>query len=153
MISERKTNFSFQIKPKTGWEIRETAQKLAVGLTFDLSHGAQVLLKAVVKLGIGDGLEVTGVNTPRGRRVAAFAHAGVVAQAALVQVRVSQGVLRRNALGLEVRHNQDLRKCHRPHALRRRGGKGCEEEGLTGSKTSILQRRWTASWVAWLDSV
>lgn len=25
--------------------------------------------------------------------------------------------------------------------------------GLTGSNTSILQRRWTASWVAWLDSV
>lgn len=77
-----------------------------MALTFDLSHGAQVLLKAVVELGIGDGLEVTGVNTPGGRGVAAFTHAGVVAQAALVQVRVSQGVLGRNPLGLEVKHKR-----------------------------------------------
>lgn len=114
MISEGKTSFSVQLKPKTGWKNRE---RQLGGLTFDLSHGAQVLLKAVVKLGIGDGLEVTGVNTPRGRRVAAFTHAGVVAQATLVQVRVSQGVLRRNALGLEVKHNRDLGNCQRAHAL------------------------------------
>lgn len=108
MISEKKTDFSFQLKPKTGWRNRELGAPLPVALTFDLSHGAQVLLKAVVKLWIGDGLEVTGVNTPGGRSVAAFAHAGVVAQAALVQVRVSQGVLRRNPLGLEVKGNRDL---------------------------------------------
>lgn len=101
------------MKPKEGGETRTTAQRLPEGLTFDLSHGAQVLLKAVVKLGVGDGLKVTGVNTPGGCGVAALTHAGVVAQAPLVQVRVRQGVLRRNALGLEVRHNEGLRKCER----------------------------------------
>lgn len=101
------------MKPKEGGEIRATAQRLPEGLTFDLSHGAQVLLEAVVKLGVGDGLEVTGVNTPGGGGVAAFTHAGVVAQAPLVQVWVRQGVLRRNALGLEGRHNQGLRKGER----------------------------------------
>lgn len=82
---------------------------LAVALTFDLSHRAEVLLEAVVELGISDGLKVTGVDAPRGCGVAAFTHAGVVAQATLVQVRVSQGVLRRNPLGLEVENNRDLR--------------------------------------------
>lgn len=81
---------------------------LAVALTFDLSHRAEVLLEAVVELGIGDGLKVTGVDASRGCGVAAFTHAGVVAQATLVQVRVSQGVLRRNPLGLEVENNRDL---------------------------------------------
>lgn len=67
-------------------------------LTFDLSHRAQVLLKAIVKLGISDRLEVTGVNPAGGCGVAAFAHARVVAQPPLVQVRVSQGILRRDPL-------------------------------------------------------
>lgn len=65
----------------------------AAELTFDLPHRAQVLLKAIVELGVGDRLEVAGVNTAGGCGVAAFAHAGVVAQPALVQVRVGQGVL------------------------------------------------------------
>lgn len=82
---------------------------LAVALTFDLSHRAEVLLEAVVELGISDGLKVTGVDASRGCGIAAFTHAGVVAQATLVQVRVSQGVLRRNPLGLEVENNRDLR--------------------------------------------
>lgn len=62
--------------------------------TFDLSHRAQVLLKAIIKLGISDRLKVTGVNTARGCGVAAFAHACVVPQSTLVQVGVSQGILR-----------------------------------------------------------
>lgn len=64
--------------------------------TFDVSYRAQVLLKAIVKLGISDRLKVAGVNPARGRGVAAFAHAGVVAQPSLVQVRVSQGIFRRD---------------------------------------------------------
>lgn len=75
-------------------------------LTFDLSHSAQVLLEAIVKLGGRDRLEVTGVNPAGGRGVAAFAHAGVVAQPTFVQVRVSQGVLRRDPLGLETKHTR-----------------------------------------------
>lgn len=43
-----------------------------------MSHRAQVLLKAIIKLGISDRLKVAGVNPARGRGVAAFAHAGVV---------------------------------------------------------------------------
>lgn len=65
---------------------------------FDLSHRAQVLLKAIIKLGISDGLKVTGVNTAGGCGVAAFAHACVVAESTLVQVRVSQGILCWNPL-------------------------------------------------------
>lgn len=61
---------------------------------FDLPHRAEILLKVIVKLGISDGLEVAGVHASGGGGVAAFAHAGVVAQATLVQVRVGQGVLR-----------------------------------------------------------
>lgn len=49
-------------------------------LTFDLSHRAQVLLEAIVKLRISDRLKVTGVNPARGCGVAALAHARVVAQ-------------------------------------------------------------------------
>lgn len=65
---------------------------------FDLSHRAQVLLKAIIKLGIGDRLEVAGVNTARGCCVAAFAHARVVTQSTLVQVWMSQRVLGWNPL-------------------------------------------------------
>lgn len=63
-----------------------------------MSHRAQVLLKAIIKLGISDRLKVAGVNPARGRGVAAFAHAGVVSQPALVQVRVCQSVFRRDPL-------------------------------------------------------
>lgn len=63
-----------------------------------MSHRAQVLLKAIIKLGISDGLKVAGVNPAGGRGVAALAHAGVVTQPALVQVRVCQSVLRRDPL-------------------------------------------------------
>lgn len=89
---------------------RHPLDTATLGLTFDLSHRAEVLLKAVVKLGVGDGLKITGVDASRGRGVAAFTHAGVVAQAALVQVGVSQGVLRRNPLGLHVKHSRHLRQ-------------------------------------------
>lgn len=65
---------------------------------FDLPDGAQVFLEAVVKLGVRDGFEVTGVDSARGGGVAALAHTGVVPQPALVQVRVSQRVLCRNTL-------------------------------------------------------
>lgn len=67
-------------------------------LTFDMSHRAQVLLKAIIKLGISDRLKVAGVNPARGRGVAAFAHAGVVTQPALIQVGVCQSVFRRDPL-------------------------------------------------------
>lgn len=62
-------------------------------LTFDLSDGGQILLEAVVELGVGDRLEVAGVDAARGGGVAALTHTGVVPQSALVQVGVGQGIL------------------------------------------------------------
>lgn len=53
-----------RLRSPTAKDRTENSGPPPLGLTFDLSHGAQVLLKAVVELGIGDGLEVTGVNAP-----------------------------------------------------------------------------------------
>lgn len=69
-----------------------------------MSHRAQVLLKAIVELGISDRLKVACVNPARGRGVAAFAHAGVVTQSTLVQVWVCQGVFCRDPLWLAAEH-------------------------------------------------
>ncbi len=69
-------------------------------LTFDLPNWRQVLLKTIVKLGVGDRLKVTGVDAARGSGVAAFAHAGVVPQTPLIQIRVCQCVLCRDPLRL-----------------------------------------------------
>lgn len=85
----RTDNYSFFFFLFINSNTKHTSDKL----TFDLSHRAQVLLKAIIKLGISDGLKVTGVNTAGGCGVAAFAHACVVAESTLVQVRVSQGIL------------------------------------------------------------
>lgn len=60
--------------------------------TFSLPHRQQTVLVAVAERPLGDRLEVAGVNSPAGNRVAALTHAGVVAQAPFVQVRVGEGV-------------------------------------------------------------
>lgn len=57
---------------------------------------------------LGDGLEVAGVDPPTGDGVAALAHTGVVAQPALVQVRVGQRVAARDPLGLDTNNHTSL---------------------------------------------
>lgn len=199
---------------------------LAQKLTFDLSHRAQVLLKPIIKFGIGDRFKITGIDTARGCGVAAFTHARVVAQSTLIQVRMSQGILCWDPLWLENKHTGStwltrihccpdwcvmsrhsfypsstwLLLCRMTSSVTKKLNEhhiplGCSfhtddchdravfscrvqicnyismascvslihdqkhnanlniKEWLTGSNTSILQRRWTASWVAWLDSV
>ncbi len=69
-------------------------------LTFDLPNWRQVLLKTIVKLGVGDRLKVTGVDAARGSGVAAFTHARVVPQTPLIQIRVCQCILCRDPLRL-----------------------------------------------------
>lgn len=87
---------------------RKAISNSADTLTFDLSDRAEVLLKAIIKLGISDRLKVTCVNTARGSGVAAFAHACVVAQSTLIQVRVSQSILRWNPLWLETKNTSHM---------------------------------------------
>lgn len=77
-------------------------------LTFDLSNRAQVLLESIVKLRICHWLKVAGVNTARRCGVAAFAHACVVAQSTLVQVRVGQGILSWDPLWLETQQTYGI---------------------------------------------
>ena len=48
-------------------------------LTFNLSNRTEVLLKSVIKFGIGDGLKVTGINSSRRSGKATFTHARVIA--------------------------------------------------------------------------
>lgn len=53
-------------------------------LTFNLSDRAEVLLKGVIKFGVGDRLKVTGVDSSRGGGKAALTHARVVPQPPLI---------------------------------------------------------------------
>lgn len=46
---------------------------------FNLSNRTEVLLKSVIKFGIGDGLKVTGINSSRRSGKATFTHARVIA--------------------------------------------------------------------------
>lgn len=55
---------------------------------FALPDREQAVLIAVTERPVSGRLKVPRVHTTTGYRVAALAHAGVVAQAALVQVRV-----------------------------------------------------------------
>lgn len=91
--------------------IKKGRMRCAVCVTFDLVHGGQLALPGVVEGVRGDRFEV-GRVVAGGRRgaVAAFAHARMVAQAALLQVGVGQGVHHRNALR-RVEH-QHLRTRH-----------------------------------------
>lgn len=57
---------------------------------------------------LGHRFEVTGVDAAAGDRVAALTHAGVVAQAAFVQVRVGQGVAAGDPFGLCAQIKGDL---------------------------------------------
>lgn len=70
-----------------------------VYLLFDLVHGGELALPGVVEGVRRGGLQV-GRVVPRGRRraVAALAHTRVVAEPALLQVRVRQGVNHRYTL-------------------------------------------------------
>ena len=77
--------------------------------TFSLPHRQQAVLIAVAERTLGYRLKVPGVNPAAGDGVAALTHAGVVAQTALVQVRVGEGIAARNPLGLERRERERLK--------------------------------------------
>ena len=62
------------------------------GLTFDFGDGGEFVLEGVAEGLEAAVLEVAGVLSALGGVVAALAHAGMVAQATLVQVRVRQGI-------------------------------------------------------------
>lgn len=47
-------------------------------LTFNLSDRTEVLLKSVIKLGISDGLKVTGINSSSRGGKATFTHTRVI---------------------------------------------------------------------------
>ena len=72
--------------------------------TFALPDRQQAVLVAVAEGPLGGRLEVPGVDAATGHRVAALAHAGVVAQPALVQVGVGQCVAAGDTLGLHERY-------------------------------------------------
>lgn len=55
-------------------------------------------------------LKVTRVNSPAGHGVAALAHAGVVAQAPFVQVRVGERVAAGDPFGLDAEQKQVKRR-------------------------------------------
>ena len=107
---------------------------------FDLIDGLQVSFERVIEWLADDRLQIGDVVTSAVDGRTATTHAGVVAQLALLQVRVRQGVLARDALVLRV-------------VVSGGGGRQANKaERLTGSKTSICVSRWTASCVAWEDS-
>lgn len=85
----------------TNTNVRDRQEAARRRRTFSLPHGQQAVLVAVAERSLGDRLEVPGVNSPAGNGIAALTHAGVVAQAAFVQVRVGQGVAAGNPFGLE----------------------------------------------------
>ena len=47
-------------------------------LTFNLSNRTEVLLKSVIKFGVGDGLKVTGINSSSRGGKATFTHTRVI---------------------------------------------------------------------------
>lgn len=103
---------------------------------FDLIDGLQVTFERVIEWLTDDRFQITNISARPIDGRAASTHAGVVSQFTLLQIRVSERILTREAL-----------------VLRRR--RGIDESGrrerrgvLTGSKTSIWVRRWTASCVA-----
>lgn len=49
-------------------------------LTFNLSDRAEVLLKGVIKFGVGDRLKVTGIDSSRRGGKAALTHTRMVSQ-------------------------------------------------------------------------
>lgn len=69
--------------------------------TFALPHRQQAVLVAVAEGPLRHRLKVAGVDPAAGDGVAALTHAGVVAQATFVQVRVGQRVAARDPLGLD----------------------------------------------------
>lgn len=73
------------------------------GRTFSLPHRQQAVLVAVAERPLGHRLKVAGVNSSAGNRVAALTHAGVITQAAFVQVRVRERIAARDPFGLDVK--------------------------------------------------
>lgn len=69
--------------------------------TFPLPHGQQAVLVTVTEGTLGYRFKVPGVNSAAGNGVTALTHAGVVAQAAFVQVWVREGVAAGYPLRLE----------------------------------------------------
>lgn len=82
------------------WSHDSEAAKALV-LTFALPHRQQAVLVAVAERPLRHRLKVPCVHPPAGDRVAALAHAGVVAQTPFIQVRVGQGVAAGDPLGLD----------------------------------------------------
>lgn len=82
------------------WSHDPEAAKALV-LTFALPHRQQAVLVAVAERPLRHRLKVPRVHPPAGDRVAALAHAGVVAQTPFVQVRVGQRVAAGDPLGLD----------------------------------------------------
>lgn len=66
--------------------------------------------------------EVAGVDAAAGHRVAALTHAGVVAQAAFVQVRVGQGVAAGDPFGLRAQIKGGSRAAFTPQIVPVLGG-------------------------------
>lgn len=126
------------------WSHDPEAAKALV-LTFALPHRQQAVLVAVAEWPLRHRLKVPRVHPPAGDRVAALAHAGVVAQTPFVQVRVGQRVAAGDPLGLD---SETRRHYARKRLLRRN-----QQHQLTGSKTSMRQSRCTASCVAPSDSM
>lgn len=79
----------------------------ALVLTFALPHRQQAVLVAVAERPLRHWLKVPRVHPPAGDRVAALAHAGVVAQTPFVQVGVGQRVAAGDPLGLDSKT-----RCH-----------------------------------------
>lgn len=58
-------------------------------LTFNLPNRTEVLLKSVIKLGIGDGFKITRINSSSRCGKTTFTHTGVVSQPPFIKIRVS----------------------------------------------------------------
>lgn len=58
-------------------------------LTFHLPNRTEVLLKSVIKFGIGDGFKITRINSSSRCGKTTFTHTGVVSQPPFIKIRVS----------------------------------------------------------------
>lgn len=80
--------------------------------TFSLPHRQQTVLITVAERTLSYRLEVPGVNSTTGNRVAALTHAGVITQAPFVQVRMGESITARNPLGLEKKKGSEKSSKH-----------------------------------------
>lgn len=78
---------------------------------FALPDREQAVIVAVAEVAVGGRFKVPRVHAPTGHRVAALAHARVVAQTALVQVGVGEGVAARDPFG-RIKHQHTTQQVH-----------------------------------------